>query len=233
MPVITIFGANGTQGSEVVFGTQISGTPEVFPADPKGAGELTQGKNLVDAAKEVGVKFFIWRSESNGRDKHIYHVDNNAVIEFYLTALGVPFAVLLTGWFAKNLYKLGALQKTDTGYSIPIAKFGPEDTQTMTWVAHDLGQAAVALLTNYSDTSKRVLGKSYPVVSFRPTYPEFAAAIAKAIKKEANVVALESAGLLEFDEMVPLGVKFGTVEEFIQKEVEPRFAQGDPAPRIS
>jgi hypothetical protein len=37
----------------------------------------------------------------------------------------------------------------------------------------------VALLTNYSDTSKRVLGKSYPVVSFRPTYPEFAAAIAK------------------------------------------------------
>jgi hypothetical protein len=49
----------------------------------------------------------------------------------------------------------------------------------MTWVAHDLGQAAVALLTNYSDPSKRVLGKSYPVVSFRLTYPEFAAAIAK------------------------------------------------------
>jgi hypothetical protein len=49
----------------------------------------------------------------------------------------------------------------------------------MTWVAHDLGQAAVALLTNYTDASKGVLGKSYPVVSFRPTYPQFAEAIAK------------------------------------------------------
>ncbi|KAJ7346372.1 NAD(P)-binding protein [Mycena albidolilacea] len=304
MPVITIFGANGTQGSavleavlangsytpravsrsldsagskaliakgievvvgnlwdkeslktaihgsEVVFGNTNFWDPEVFPADPKGAGEITQGKNLVDAAKEVGVKFFIWSSlpnttkESNGLYKHIYHVDNKAVIEDYLRASGVPFAVLLTGWFAENLYKLGALQKTDTGYSIPIAKFGPDDTQSMTWVGHDLGQAAVALLTNYGDPSKRVLGKSYPVVSFRPTYPELAAAIAKAIKKEVKFVALESAGLLEFDEMylyqvkigvyndtpipnpdlVALGVKFGTVEEFIQKEVVPRFA---------
>ncbi|KAJ7866231.1 NAD(P)-binding protein [Mycena olivaceomarginata] len=237
-------------GSEVVFGNTNFWDPEVFPADPKGAGEITQGKNLVDAAKEVGVKFFIWSSlpnatkESNGLYKHIYHVDNKAVIEDYLRASGVPFAALFTGWFAENLYKIGALQKTDTGYSIPIAKFGPEDTQSMTWVAHDLGQAAVALLTNYSDPSKRVLGKSYPVVSFRHTYPEFAAAIAKAIKKEVNFVALESAGLLEFDEMylyqakiglyndtpipnpdlVALGVKFGTVEEFIQTEVVPRFA---------
>ncbi|KAJ7889514.1 NAD(P)-binding protein [Mycena olivaceomarginata] len=279
MPIITIFGANGTQGgthralfrealdsagskaliakgievvtaisgSEVVFGgahlhhggsTRTSGDPEVFPADPKGAGEITQGKNLVDAAKEVGVKFFIWSSlpnatkESNGLYKHIYHVDNKAVIEDYLRASGVPFAVLLTGWFAENLYKIGALQKSDTGYTIPIAKYAPEDTQV-----HDL--AAVALLTNYTDASKGVLGKSYPVVSFRPTYPQFAEAIAKAIKKEVKFVALETAGLVEFDEMflyqakigmyndtpipnpdlVTLGVKFGTVEEFIQKRL--------------
>jgi hypothetical protein len=35
--------------------------PEVFPAEPDGRGEIVQGKNLVDAAKEVGVGFFIWR----------------------------------------------------------------------------------------------------------------------------------------------------------------------------
>jgi hypothetical protein len=70
-------------GSEVVFGVRIYimeslwrfihswsdqntnfWDPEVFLADPKGTGEITQGKNLVDAAKEVGVKFFIWRSVS-------------------------------------------------------------------------------------------------------------------------------------------------------------------------
>ncbi|KAJ7346303.1 NAD(P)-binding protein [Mycena albidolilacea] len=238
------------RGSEVVFGTTNFWDPEVFPADPKGAGEITQGKNLVDAAKEVGVKFFIWSSlpnatkDSNGLYTQIYHVDNKAVIEDYLRASGVPFAVLLTGWFAENLWKAGALQKSDTGYNIPIPKYGPEHTQSITWVTHDPGQAAVALLINYTDASKGVLGKSYPVISFRPTYPEFAAAIAKAIKKEVKFLPLEAIGMAEIDEMylfqaefgmykdtpvpnpnlVALGAKFGTLEEFIQKEVVPRFA---------
>jgi hypothetical protein len=70
----------------------------VFPADPRGKGEIQQGMNLVDAAKEVGVKFFIWtfvisrqilESEShryssvpsaakvsNGQYKDIYHFES-------------------------------------------------------------------------------------------------------------------------------------------------------------
>jgi len=241
---------NAIRGSEAVFGNTNFWDPEIFPADPKGKGEITQGKNLVDAAKEEGVKFFIWSSlpnatkESNGLYTHVYHVDNKAIIEDYLKASGVPYAVLLTGWFADNLWKIGALQKTDTGYTIPIAKYGPDDIQSATWVGHDLGLAAVALLTHYKDPSKGVLGKSYPVISLKFTYKEFAAAIAKAIKKEVTFTPLETAGLAEFDEMylfqakigmytstpfpnpdlVALGVKFGTLEEFLQTEVVPRYA---------
>ncbi|KAJ6592504.1 hypothetical protein B0H19DRAFT_1215325 [Mycena capillaripes] len=242
--------ANAIRGSEVVFGNTNFWDPEVFPADPKGKGEITQGKNLVDAAKEAGVKFFIWSSlpsstkESNGLYTHVYHVDNKAVIEDYLRASGVPFAVLLTGWFLENLWKIGSLTKTDTGYTIPIPKYGPEDEQAGTWVAHDLGISAVALLNNYSDASKGVLGKSYPVISARFTYTKFAAAIAAAIKKEVTFTPVETAGIVELDEMflfqakigmyrstpypnpdlVALGVKFGTLEEFIQKEVVSRYA---------
>jgi hypothetical protein len=74
--------------------------PEVYPADSTGKGEITQGKNLVDAAKEVGVKFFIWRyvltavqtnqphilscysslpsakEQSKGLYNHVYHYDS-------------------------------------------------------------------------------------------------------------------------------------------------------------
>ncbi|KAJ6511251.1 hypothetical protein DFH09DRAFT_270595 [Mycena vulgaris] len=238
------------RGSEAVFGNTNFWDPEVFPADPKGKGEITQGKNLVDAAKDAGVKFFIWSSLpnttkiSNGLYKHVYHTDNKGVIEDYLKASGVPYAVLLTAWFAENLWKIGSLQKTDTGYTIPIPKYGPEDMQEATWVAHDLGAAAVALLSNYTDPTKEVLGKAFPVVSMRFTYPQMAAAIAAAIKKEVTFTPLATAGLLELDEMflaqatigfyrstpvpnpdlVALGVKFGSLEEFIQKEVVPRFA---------
>lgn len=116
--------------------------------------------------------------------------------------------------------RFGALEKIDAGYRLPIAKYGPENTQVFTWVTHDFGKAAVALLTNYADPSKGVLGKSYPVVTFRVTHPEFATAITKgassrsmlhpvpddtgltAIKKEVTFVPLETAGLAEMDEMV-------------------------------
>ncbi|KAF7362759.1 NmrA domain-containing protein [Mycena venus] len=241
---------NAIRGSEAVFGVTSFWDPEVFPADPKGKGEIIQGKNLVDAAKEVGIKLFIWSSlpnataESKGLYKHVYHCDNKAAVAEYLKASGLPHVVLLTGWFAENLWKVGSLQKTDTGYTIPIPKFGPDDVQAATWVAHDLGQAALAVLTHYKDPSKNVLGKQYPVISMQFKYPAFAAAIAAAIKKEVTFTSVDTAGMLELDEMfllqakvglyldipqpnpelVALGVKFGTMEEFIQNEIVPRFA---------
>ncbi|KAJ7844203.1 hypothetical protein B0H13DRAFT_2096889 [Mycena leptocephala] len=241
---------NAMHGSEAVFAVTNFWDPEVFPAEPDGRGEIVQGKNLVDAAKEVGVGFFIWSSlpsatkESNGLYTHIYHLDNKAVIEDYLKSSGVPHAVLLTGWFPENLWNWGYLKKTSNGYTIPIAKFGPNDAERFTWVAHDLGAATVALLTHYSDPSKGVLGKSYPVVSFRSTYSQLAAAIAKEIGREVTFTTLETQGLREFDDMyeflakigwyndtpvpnpdlVALGVQFGSMEEFVKTEVVPRFA---------
>ncbi|KAJ7133126.1 NAD(P)-binding protein [Mycena epipterygia] len=237
------------RGSEAVFGTTNSWDPEVISAGPHCVGEITQGKNLVDAAKEVGVKLFIWSSlpnatkTSNGLYTHIHHVDNKAIIEDYLKASGVPYTVLLTGWFTENLWKLGCLKKTATGYTIPIPKFAPEDMQSATWIGRDFGAAAVALLTNYTDPAKGVLGSAYPVISMRFTYPQLAAAIADALRKEVTFTPLETAGNEDLDEtflfqakiglyldtpvpnpaLVELGIKFGSMEEFIKAEVVPRF----------
>jgi hypothetical protein len=36
--------------------------PSIFPDRPEG--EIEQGKNMVDAAKDVGVKFFVWRYDT-------------------------------------------------------------------------------------------------------------------------------------------------------------------------
>ncbi|KAJ7107744.1 hypothetical protein C8R44DRAFT_834198 [Mycena epipterygia] len=283
MPIITIFGATGTQGRavlnavladgtytpravsrsvdssgskaliakgvEVVKGNlwdkeslkdAIRGSEAVF----RGKGKITQGKNLVDAAKEVGVKFFIWSSlpdatkESNGLYSHIYHIDNKVVIQDYLKASGVPYAVLLTGWFIDNLWNFGSLQKTDTGYTIKIPKYGPEDMQSATWARHDLGAAVVALLRNYADLTKGVRTPCWQRPLQRVT-----------LGKEVTFTSAETSGFVELDEMVcvallaiavdigmytdtpvpnpelvALGVKFGSIEEFIKTEVVPRFA---------
>ncbi|KAJ7693037.1 hypothetical protein B0H17DRAFT_933523 [Mycena rosella] len=300
MPVITIFGATGGQGTSVLNAVLADGTytpravsrsldsakskalmakgiqvvkANLFDVESVKAAirgndavfgvhticglrrggistSLRIGKNLVDAAKEVGVKFFIWSSLPNatklsdGLYKHGYHVDNKAEIEDYLKASGVPYAALLTCWFAENLWNFGSLQKTDTGYTIPAPNFGPADIQTATWVAHDFGPAAVALLSNYTDPMKGVLGNAFLVISMQFTYPELAAAIAAALKKEVTFTAVETVGVAGLDEMfhlqatigmysgtpvpnpalVALGVQFGSMAEFIKAEVVPRFA---------
>ncbi|KAJ7636664.1 hypothetical protein FB45DRAFT_907054 [Roridomyces roridus] len=238
------------RGSEAVFGNTNFWDPEVFPADPQGKGEVVQGKNLVDAAKEEGVKFFIWSSlpsatkASNGVFTHAYHVDNKAIIADYLKESGVPFAVLITAWFPENLWNFNLLAKTDTGYSITVPTWGPDNIQRSTWVGHDLGNAAVALLTNYTDPSKEVLGKSFQAISFTFKYPELVKALSKAIGKEVVFISPETTGSPEYDEqflvqtkyplygdtpvpnpeLVALGVEFGSLEEFISTEVVKRFS---------
>ncbi|KAJ7058736.1 NAD(P)-binding protein [Mycena amicta] len=244
---------NAVRGSEVVFGVTNSWDPAVFPVDPKG--EITQGKNLVDAAKEEGVKYFVWSSlpnvnkEHNGLYKSVHHYDCATTLHFpcllmYLAASGVPYSVVLTGWFAENLWNFGSLVKSDdgVGYKIPVPKYTAEDTQHATWVKHDLGRAAVALAKNYNTKMGQdvgVLGGTFHAMGLKFTYPALAAAIAKAIKQDVTFVSVPSGGMAELDEMflfqtkydvavpdpqlVALGAKFGSMEEFIAQEVVPRF----------
>ncbi|KAF7350080.1 NmrA domain-containing protein [Mycena venus] len=236
------------RGSEAVFGVTNFWDSSVFPGTPNGIGEQEQGKNLVNAAKEEGVKFFIWsglpssKTLSNGKYPTVYHIDHKAAIWDYLKASGVPCAALDTGYFADNLWNF-ALQKTDTGYIIPVPNYPATATQSFTWT-RDIGSAALALLRNYTDPSKGVLGKAFPVVTAIMTFKQVAEKISAAIGKEVKFTAVETSGLAELDEMyayqadigmykdtpvpnpelVALGATFGTIDEAIAAEIVPRYS---------
>ncbi|KAJ7121677.1 hypothetical protein C8R44DRAFT_671584 [Mycena epipterygia] len=238
------------KGSDAVFGVTNFWDPSVFPGTDNGEGEIRQGKNLVDAAKAVGVKFFVWSglpsstTLSKGKYSTVYHIDHKAAIYEYLKSSGVPYAAVDTAYFGDNLWNHGALRKTDTGYNISIARYNPASTQTITWVARDLGPSVIALLRNYTDPTKNVLGKAFPVVTSIVTYPELAKRISAAIGKEVTFTPTETSGLEELDvmyayqsdigmykdtpvpnpDLVALGVKFGTLDELIATEIVPRFS---------
>ncbi|KAJ7101248.1 NAD(P)-binding protein [Mycena belliarum] len=240
------------KGSDAVFGVTNFWDPSVFPGTPNGSGEVEQGKNLVDAAKEAGVKFFIWSGLpsaaklSNGKYTTVYHIDHKATVFEYLQASGVPHAAIETAYFADNLWMQVApcCTKTETGYKIPVPKYSPTSTQSFTWVAHDLGQAVVAFLKNYADPTKNILGKAFPLVSFMETYPEVAKRISAALGKPVEFMPIKSAGLDELDAMygyqsdfgmykdtpvpnpdlVALGVKIGTLDDLIATEIVSRFS---------
>ncbi|KAJ7750103.1 hypothetical protein DFH07DRAFT_550670 [Mycena maculata] len=238
------------RGSEAVFGI----TAPIFPlkAEGEGPNEIVQGKNMVDAAKEAGVKFFVLTSMpsinriSRGKYKNVVHYDQKEVVEEYLKSSGLANASLHLGGFLENFWKFGLLKKTPTGFDVPVINYSATDRQAFTWVEHDIPAATLALLKNYTDPSKEISGKSYPVVTANMPYAELAALTGKALGKEVTFTTAPPSGNAPMDEMfsahaeysglytatpvpnpelVALGVKFGTIEEFLETEVKPRFGQ--------
>ncbi|KAJ7089505.1 hypothetical protein C8R43DRAFT_939118 [Mycena crocata] len=239
---------NALHGSEAVFGV----TFPIFPlkAEGEGPNELVQGKNLVDAAKEVGVQFVVFSSLpsiskiSKGKYKNVLHYEQKAVVEQYLKSSGLANASIHLGAFLENLWNFGELKKTPAGFDISITNFGVSDREAFTWVERDVPAVTLALLKNYTDSSKNVSGKSYPVINANIRYSELAEMTGKALGVEVTYTAGGPSGMSVLDEMyashaeysglytatpVPnpdlfaLGVTLGSIEEFLETEVKSRF----------
>ncbi|KAJ7105078.1 NAD(P)-binding protein [Mycena crocata] len=236
------------QGSEAVFGITNYFDPSIFRANP--AGEIEQGKNLVDAAKVAGVKFFVFSSlphlgkVSHGKYTNARHYDSKSIVEKYLQSSGLANASIHLGGFLENFWNYHILSKTPTGFTIPVAKFSPASVQEFTWVTRDVGSSVLALIKSYNDGSKQISGKIYPVITAAMTYPALADITSKALGVEVTFTSPPTAGLEEMDDMyacqsehtlfaatpIPnpeltaLGVNFATMNEFMETEMKKRFA---------
>ncbi|KAJ7769126.1 hypothetical protein DFH07DRAFT_880539 [Mycena maculata] len=241
---------NALRGSEAVFAV----TFPIFPlkAEGEGPNEVVQGKNIVDAAKEAGVKFFIFTGMpsinriSGGKYKNVLHYDQKEVVEEYLKSSGLANASLHLGGFLENLWTRPLLKKTPTGFNFAVINYTATDVEAFTWVERDVSAAVLALLKNYTDPSKNISGKSYPVVNANIPYSELATMTGKTLGTEVTFTTAPPMGMAPIDEMfsahaeysglytatpvpnpdlVALGVKFGTIEEFLETEVKPRFGE--------
>ncbi|KAJ7745963.1 hypothetical protein B0H14DRAFT_3117479 [Mycena olivaceomarginata] len=237
------------RGSEAVFAVTV---PVFFYPNMEGKGELVQGKNIVDAAKEVGVKFFIWSSLpslakiSGGKYKNAVHYEEKEAVREYLESSGLTHASLFLPGFLENLHSLPLVTKTDNGYDIAVRILKATDLQSYIWTARDVPAAALALLKNYTDPAKKINGKTYPVVSAIISGAKLAELAGQALGTTVTFTTLPPMGLPPMDEMflahaeysglygatpvpnpelVALGVKFSTVEEFMETELKPRFVQ--------
>lgn len=91
--------------------------------------EYSQGKNVVDVSKVVGVSHLIFSSlhhvteESKGRLTHVPHFDSKANIEKYIRASGVGCSFILPGYYMTN-FKSMLIKAEDGSYQLflPIGK---------------------------------------------------------------------------------------------------------------
>lgn len=71
--------------------------------------EVQQGINMADAAKEVGVKHFIWSTLcdinkiSNGALPNVYHFDGKAKVDEHIQSIGLPASYFLAGGYMSNI----------------------------------------------------------------------------------------------------------------------------------
>ncbi|KAJ7618904.1 hypothetical protein DFH06DRAFT_1342476 [Mycena polygramma] len=183
------------RGSEAVFGVTNYFDPSKFPA--KAPSEIQQGKNLVDAAQEAGVKFFVFSGLpsisrlTGGKFTRARHFDNKEVIQEYLQTSGFANATVHLGGFLENFWTMRLLKKTPTGFDIGVPMFRREAPHKWTWVSRDLGAAVLALLKSYNDPDKAVSGKIYPVITACLTYPAIAELASKALGAEVTFTPKE------------------------------------------
>lgn len=92
--------------------------------------EVSQGKNVTDAAKEAGVSHIIFSSllnvsqVTNGRLSQVPHFDGKAEVEDYIRASGVPATFVMPGYFMSNYQQM--IQKGDDGSLTLAYPVGPE-----------------------------------------------------------------------------------------------------------
>ncbi|KAF8202721.1 hypothetical protein K438DRAFT_1965208 [Mycena galopus ATCC 62051] len=110
----------------------------------EGKGEVSQGQNMVDAAKEAGMKIFIWTSLHN-----VIVYDDKDVVQQYLKSSGLVHASFLLSGSLANLWAYHTLSKTADGYN------------AFALISRDVPTAALILLKSYTDPAEQVNGKAY------------------------------------------------------------------------
>ncbi len=176
-------------GAEVVQGDMddpaslaiaMHGVYGVFSIQSHSDDEARQGKNVADAAREAGIKHFVYTSVGNA--EKLYHRNVNVgkwEIEQYIHNLGLPATILRPAGFMDSLaHPLYGV--TGDTLAIPIAPDTPYPLVAVSDIA-----AFVALAFAAPDA---YLGKTIELVGDAPTPPQIAASISRAIGRTISYV---------------------------------------------
>ncbi|TRM70151.1 hypothetical protein BD626DRAFT_554341 [Schizophyllum amplum] len=224
-------------GAECAFGVTVPFTP---------LSETVQGKNMMDAAEEEGVKFFVLSSLpslaelSGGKFTKASHFEEKAKLATYLKASGLPNACIVGGFFLENFMTTVPIKKTTDGYHI---KSRPDLNCGLNanWISRDMGLAVTALMKNYTDKLSDINNQDFHLGIVAAKFGEVLDIISKELGKPITVERVYKLGFEPVDEMIDfylefdrykdlqipdprleaLGVKQGTIEGFVQQVLKP------------
>lgn len=157
------------------------------------AGEVKQGKNLADAAKDAGVDHFLYSSVGGAdRSTGIPHVESKATNERYMRQIGLPLTVLRPVYFMENFNAPNARKLIASGRL--IMALDPNRQLQMISV-EDIGFIAAIMLDNKDDW----LGKSIEIAGDSPTLPQVAERFSATLGQKVEFVEQQLQELKKID----------------------------------
>lgn len=137
--------------------------------------EVTQGKNIVDAAKAAGVGHFVFSSVASANKKTgIPHFETKYKVEEHIVQSGLPYTIIGPAAFMENFIQPFALPSLRQG---KISRGLPSSREVQLIAVDDIGSFAAFVVRHRND----FIGKRIDIAGDGQTGEETAAVLSRAI----------------------------------------------------
>ncbi len=170
--------------------------------------ELSQARNMAQAAKDAGVKHVIWSTLEDTRQSiplsddrmptlmgkyKVPHFDAKGEANAIFTELGVPTTFLVTSFYWENLIYFGMGPKKGADGKLAITL--PMGTRKLASIAsEDIGKTAYAIF----EEGDEMIGKTVGIAGAHLTGAQMAKSLSKALGQQVNYNAVTPAAFRAF-----------------------------------
>ena len=190
--------------------------------------EISQARNIAQAAKDAGVHHVIWSTLEDTRKSvplsddrmptlmgkyKVPHFDAKGEANAFFTELGVPTTFLVTSFYWENLIHFGMGPKKGADGKLSITL--PMANKKLTSIAvEDIGKTAYAIF----EAGDEMIGKTVGIAGGHLTGAQIAKSLSKALGQQVNYNAIPPATFrgLGFPGAEDLGNMFQFYSEFEQ-----------------
>jgi uncharacterized protein YbjT (DUF2867 family) len=157
-------------------------------------GEVRQGRNLADAAKDAGIRHYVYSSViAADRKTGVPHFESKGKVEEHIKSLGLRSTILRPGFFMYN-FESGQMKNSIMGGVLSLA-IKPDKVHQMLSPEDFAYFVALAF-----DKPREYIGKELDIVGDEMTLPEAAKVISRVIGKPVEYSELPVEQILRLNE---------------------------------
>jgi len=145
-------------------------------------GEVTQGKNLADAAKAANVKHFVYSSVSSAdKNTNLNHFDSKFEIEEHIRSIDLPYTIFRPVFFMENFFMMKE-QIDNLNFTNALL----QDASLQMIAVNDIGR----LVAQAFEAPDKYIGEAIDIAGDSITFPKVAELFSKKVGQEVSYTTI-------------------------------------------